>query len=45
MKAKRKLTNDEMFLVAKDFNMRLQGYTTKCPKELIGAYMELMPIV
>jgi hypothetical protein len=44
VKAKRKLTDDEMFLVAKDFHMRLQGYTTECPKELIGAYIELMPI-
>ena len=45
VKAKRKLTNDEMFLVSKDFHMRLHGYTTECPKELIGAYIELMPII
>ena len=45
VKAKRKLTNDEMFLVDKYFNMRLNGYTTELPKELMGAYIELVPII
>jgi len=43
--AKDKLTEYEMWLCANDFMMRLEGYTTECPKELIDADIKLMPII
>lgn len=42
---KGKLTEEEMWIVAHDFMYRLQGYTTECPKELIGADIKLKPII
>jgi len=43
--AKHKLTEKQMWVCARDFMHRLNGYTTECPEELIGADIGLMPIV
>jgi hypothetical protein len=42
--AKKKLTNEEMLIVAKDFVARLQGYTTVCPDELKDAKIHISPV-
>ena len=34
-----------MMIVTNDFKYRLQSYKTECPKELIGAQIELKPII
>jgi hypothetical protein len=44
VKAKYKLSKDEMWLIAEDFHKRLQGHTTECPKQLIGAEIGLLPL-
>lgn len=45
VQAKKKLNEDEMWLVANDFHQRLQGFSTVCPEELKGAEINLMPII
>jgi len=40
-----KLTEDEMWIISTDFMHRLEGYTTKMPKELINANITLVPII
>jgi hypothetical protein len=44
VKAKNKLTEDEMWACATDFMHRLSGYTTVCPEELRGADISLVPM-
>jgi len=43
--SKQRLTNEEMQVVARDFKSRMEGYTTTCPEELIGASIALRPIL
>jgi hypothetical protein len=41
--AHKKLNDDEMLMVGRNFVSRLHGYTTECPEELKGAKIELRP--